>query len=219
MTAERSLRDDVERMLGDHPDGLLPIVGAGHPVLRNPAASYTGQLGAVLPDLLEWMRRTMIAAPGVGLAAPQVGIPLAIAVLWDPSGPEEAEGPRERVAVPHRTLINPRYEPVGVTPTAPAERRAFYEGCLSVPGFHAVVARHRAVRLTGQDESGALLDEVLVGWPARIVQHETDHLRGELYLDHAEIRSLATTDSMGQFWAREAVPLAAARILGFPLEH
>ncbi len=211
-----SLRELVTRLLADHPRGVLPIVTAGDPVLRTAAEPYTGQLGDVLADLLEWMRRTMIAAPGVGLAAPQVGIPLAIAVMWDPSGPDEADGPRERPALPHRTLLNPHYEPVAAPDAARPERRSFYEGCLSVPGYHAVVARHRAVRLTGADESGAALDEVLVGWPARIVQHETDHLNGELYLDHAELRSLSTTDSMQRFWSAEPEPVTASRVLGFP---
>jgi peptide deformylase len=82
-------------------------------------------------------------------------------------------------------LVNPAYQPVG------GERAAFDEGCLSVPGYQAVVARCRTVRLTGSDERGTPFDEVLVGWPARIVQHETDHLAGTLYLDKADLRTLA----------------------------
>ena len=95
---------------------------------------------------------------------------------------------REREPVAFRVLVNPRYAAVG------GEAAAFEEGCLSVPGYAAVVARHRRVRLVGQDERGVALDEVLVGWPARIVQHETDHLGGTLYLDKADLRTLATVD-------------------------
>lgn len=132
-------------------------------------------------ELVAAMHRTMRAAPGVGLAAPQVGLPLALAVIEDPA----ADAERERVPVPFRVLVNPRYEGVGDVVAA------FDEGCLSVPGYRAVTPRHRQVHLVGSDERGKPLDEELVGWPARIVQHETDHLAGTLYLDKADLRSLA----------------------------
>ncbi len=183
----------VEDLLRQHPTGILPIVKAGHPVLRAVTTPYQGQLGDLLPDLLEYMRRTMLDAPGVGLAANQIGLGLALAVVWDP-GTDDPDDPRERVAVPHRTILNPRYEAVAAPDSGEVEGRAFYEGCLSVPGYQAVVNRARAVRLIGQDEHGEPLDEVLVGWPARIVQHETDHLGGMLYLDRADLRSLAATE-------------------------
>ncbi|MEU2201970.1 peptide deformylase [Isoptericola sp. NPDC019482] len=180
--------------------GLLPIVQAGAPVLRTPAAPYTGQLGDVLPRLLDAMRRTMHAAPGVGLAAPQVGIGLAVAVVEDAgiSPDAGADDPRERTPLPYRVLIDPRYEPLP-GPDGEPERAAFHEGCLSVHGWQAVVARHRSVRLTGRDENGAPIDEVLAGWPARIVQHETDHLAGELYLDHARLRTLTTNENLVRY--------------------
>nr|WP_217700754.1 peptide deformylase [Krasilnikoviella flava] len=176
--------------------GLLPIVQAGAPVLRSPAAPYTGQLGDVLPRLLDAMRRTMHAAPGVGLAAPQVGIGLAIAVVEDAG--TSVDDPRERTPLPYRVLIDPRYEPLP-GPGGEPERAAFHEGCLSVSGWQAVVARHRRVRLTGRDETGAPVDEVLAGWPARIVQHETDHLAGELYLDHARLRTLTSNENLVRY--------------------
>jgi len=176
--------------------GVLPIVQAGAPVLRTPAAPYTGQLGDVMPRLLDAMRRTMHAAPGVGLAAPQVGIGLAIAVVED-AGTDAAD-PRERTALPFRVLVDPRYRPLPGPDGAP-EKVAFHEGCLSVSGWQAVVARHRRVRLTGRDEHGAPIDEVLVGWPARIVQHETDHLAGELYLDHARLRTLTSNENLVRY--------------------
>jgi peptide deformylase len=199
------------------PSGTVPIVQAGHPALRMRAVPFDGQVEAdELTALIALMRATMHAAPGVGLAAPQVGLPLAIAVVADPgAGETEAGTVRERPALPFRVLVNPRYEPV---PGEDAEQVAFYEGCLSVVGYQAVVPRLRRLRLTGADEAGTPLDEVLQGWPARIVQHETDHLGGTLYLDRAHLRSLSATDEIGTHWATEPRPAEAARMLGFPLE-
>lgn len=204
------LTERVEQLL----DGGLPltIVAAGDPVLRRGTEPYEGQLEpALLARFVEALRVTMRAAPGVGLAAPQVGVNLRIAVIEDPAPvPEEVRLTRGRVPQPFRVLVNPAYEPVGDA------RAAFFEGCLSVPGWQAVVARHAGVRVTGQDEHGQALDEVFEGWPARIVQHETDHLDGVLYLDRAEPRSLSSNLAMAERWA-QPTPEEAARALGFEL--
>lgn len=183
MSTAATLRSQVERLL-ERP-GPLPIVQAGDPVLRSAAVPYDGQLDDdTLTRLLAAMRVTMRAAPGVGLAAPQVGLGLALAVVEDRW---VADPERERTPVPFRVLVNPAYQPVG------AERVTFGEGCLSVRGWQAGTPRWRSVRLTGQDETGAAFDEVLTGWSARIVQHETDHLAGVLYVDHADLRTLSTS--------------------------
>ncbi|MCL7378035.1 peptide deformylase [Streptomyces sp. 35G-GA-8] len=204
------LTDLVDSLL-DGPSPL-PIVRAGDPVLRRPAVPYEGQLGdARLARLVRVMRETMHAAPGVGLAAPQVGIPLRLTVVEDSAEvSDEVRAARGRVPQPFRVLLNPSYEPIG------AGRAAFFEGCLSVPGWQAVVARHARVRLRGQDERGRELDEEFSGWPARIVQHETDHLGGTLYLDLAEMRSLSSTEHAVARWSGPTPALAAAE-LGFPL--
>ncbi|MER5603238.1 peptide deformylase [Streptomyces sp. NPDC002265] len=193
-------------------DGPLPIVAAGDPVLRAGTGRYEGELGpALLARLVEALRVTMRAAPGVGLAAPQVGVPLRIAVIEDPAPvSEEVRLARGRVPQPFRVLVNPSYAPVGTA------RAGFFEGCLSVPGWQAVVARPLEVRLTGEDEHGRALDEVFTGWPARIVQHETDHLDGMLYLDRAEPRSLSSHQAMLERWTG-ATPEEAAKALGFEL--
>lgn len=207
----RGVRDQVMRVL-DGP-APVPIVQAGHPVLRAVAEPFDGQLSdAELDALIDVMRITMRDAPGVGLAAPQIGISLALAVVEDP-GPLDPDlaVARERQPLAFRVLVNPRYEAVGT------ERAAFYEGCLSVRGWSAVAARHRTVRLTATDERGVPVDEVLTGWQARIIQHETDHLNGRLYIDVAELRSLAATDGMAAVWASEPHPRTAAQVLGFPL--
>src|SRR5919201_214171 len=149
------LAERIEELLA--PGGPLPIVAAGDPVLRRGTEPYDGQLApALLVRFLEALRATMHAAPGVGLAAPQVGVPLRIAVIEDPAPvPEEVRAARGRVPQPFRVLVNPSYEAVGT------ERAAFFEGCLSVPGWQAVVARHARVRLRALDEHGAAVNEAV----------------------------------------------------------
>ncbi|MFF7855305.1 peptide deformylase [Streptomyces sp. NPDC007904] len=207
---QASFAERVEELLAV--GGPLPIVAAGDPVLRRGTEPFDGQLEpALLARFVEALRVTMRAAPGVGLAAPQVGVALRIAVIEDPAPvPEEVRLARGRVPQPFRVLVNPAYEAAG------PGRAAFFEGCLSVPGYQAVVARHAAVRLTGQDEHGRALDEVVTGWPARIVQHETDHLDGTLYLDRAEPRSLSSHQAVAERWS-QVTPEEAARALGFDL--
>ncbi|MFE9612187.1 peptide deformylase [Streptomyces sp. NPDC006012] len=204
------LAEQVEELLAD--GGPLPIVAAGDPVLRRPAARFEGQLEQSLLDrFVEALRVTMHAAPGVGLAAPQVGVGLRIAVVEDPAPvPDEVREARGRVPQPFRVLVNPSYTPIG------SGRAAFFEGCLSVPGWQAVVARPAEVRLRGEDGHGRALDEVFTGWPARIVQHETDHLDGTLYLDRAALRSLSSQTAMTERWT-QPTPEAAAAALGFEL--
>lgn len=206
----RTLSDLVEELL-DH-EGPLPIFGAGDPVLRMTAVPFDGQLDpGLLARFVAALRATMHAAPGVGLAAPQVGVPLRLAVIEDPAPvSEEVRAARGRVPQPFRVLVNPSYEGVG------AARAAFFEGCLSVPGYQAVVARHAEVRLTAWDEQGHPVDEVFSGWPARIVQHETDHLNGTLYLDRAEPRSLSSNWAAAELWG-QPTPEQAAEGLGFEL--
>ncbi|MFJ2813661.1 peptide deformylase [Streptomyces sp. NPDC087294] len=204
------LAQRVEELLAA--DGPLPIVAAGQPVLRTPAEPFTGQLEpALLARFVEALRLTMHAAPGVGVAAPQVGVGLRIAVIEDPATvPDEVREARGRVPQPFRVLVNPAYEAVGDA------RAAFFEGCLSVPGYQAVVARAASVRLRCEDEHGRAVDEVFHGWPARIVQHETDHLDGTLYLDRAEPRSLTLNEVLAARWA-QPTPETAAEELGFDL--
>lgn len=204
------LAERVEELLAA--GGPLPIVAAGRPVLRRPTETYDGQLGpALLARFVEALRLTMHAAHGVGLAAPQVGVELRIAVVEDPAPvPGEIAEIRGRHPLPFQVLVNPAYEPVGTA------RAAFFEGCLSVPGWQAVVARHTEVRLRAEDEHGRPVDEVFTGWPARIVQHETDHLDGMLYLDRAELRSLSTNEAVAALWS-QPTPAEAAAALGFEL--
>lgn len=170
------------------------VVQIGDPVLRRTAEPYDGQLpDALLRDLLDAMFRHLPGV-GVGLAAPQVGIPLALAVIEDPAEvPPELAAERERPPLPPLELVNPIVTPLG------SRYHAFNEGCLSVEGLTAVVARHAQVRLAALDGGGRAYELELSGWPARIAQHETDHLNGVLYLDRAEPRSLSTVANHERF--------------------
>lgn len=195
-------------------DDLLTIVHCGDPVLRQPADLVDpDEIGTPrVQRLITLMRAAMIAAPGVGLAAPQVGVPLRLAVIEDTPErwgelPAADLAARERVPLPFTVLINP------VVSAAGPERATFYEGCLSVPGLTGVVTRHRRVRVQSLDEHGEPVDRIFTGWPARIVQHETDHLDGVLYLDRVETRSLCTTVNYARLWAGRQAEAAAA--LGF----
>jgi peptide deformylase len=198
----------------------LLIIDCGDPVLRRPAEPVDpAELRTDgMQRLVAQMRATMEAAPGVGLAAPQVGVPLQLAVLSD--GPErwsqlteDELAVRERTTVPFTVLVNPALRPV-----SDDDQVSFYEGCLSVPGLTGVVARHRRVRVQALDERGQPVERLFAGWPARIVQHETDHLGGVLYLDRVETRSVCTTANYTSKWAGRP-PGAAAAALGFTLRE
>lgn len=189
---------------------LPPIVQAGHPVLRTQALPFDGQLDdALLAALIEVMRRTMHAAPGVGLAAPQIGLPLRLAVIEDmwPTD-EDLVRTRNRAPLPFFAVLNPAYAPLG------DERAAFYEGCLSVHGYTAVVRRPARIEARWTTPGGATRRAEFAGWQARILQHETDHLDGTLYLDKAEVRSLSANEEYSARWAHPT-PEVAARELGF----
>jgi len=191
--------------------GMLPsIVQAGHPVLRQLAAPFTGQLsGAELGQLIDLMRSVMHKAPGVGLAAPQLGIPLQVAVLEDQFvvDPDVAAA-RGREPLPFFAMLNPTYQPLGGSTVA------FYEGCLSLNGLQAAVDRPEAVRLDFTAPDGSPQQREFSGWQARIVQHEADHVHGILYLDRAELRSISNNAEYSARWAQPDISLARKE-LGF----
>lgn len=178
-----SVRRQVRELLDRVGDGVAPIVQVDDdPGLRTVAQRYEGQLDEKdLSALVELMRRTMHAAPGVGLAAPQIGVPLQLAVIEDSAAvSEEIAATRERYPQEFLVIVNPTYAPSSL------RTADFPEGCLSVTGYHAVVRRHADVTLRFTDLGGTSRLAEFSGWPARIVQHETDHLNGVLYVDKAE---------------------------------
>jgi len=113
----------------------------------------------------------MAAADGAGLAAPQIGVGLAVVIFGFDHNDRYPDAP----AVPRTVLVNPRIEALG------PEEEEDWEGCLSVPGFRGVVPRWSRIRYRGFDPYGAAIDREVEGFHARVVQHECDHLIGVLY--------------------------------------
>jgi peptide deformylase len=187
---------------------ILKIVQAGDPVLREAARALTLPeiASAETQQLIRDMRETMHDAPGVGLAAPQIGLPLQIAVIEDPESivddvpaPELAE--KERRPVPFHVIINPVITQLG------ADKAFFYEGCLSLSGFSAVVPRARTIRVEYFDERGEARIVEASGWYARILQHEIDHLHGALYIDRMQSRTFTSLDNWNRFSKGRSIPL------------
>jgi len=181
---------------------ILPIVQAGEPVLRQQARALSPQevRSKEIQTLISHMRETMRGAPGVGLAAPQIGISLQLAVIEDRKEyhkdvSAEQLKLRERRPVPFHVVINPRVHSNDDDQTA-----EFFEGCLSLPGFFAVVPRSRDVRVECLDHRGNSKTIDASGWYARILQHEIDHLHGNLYIDRMLARSFSSIDNWEQFW-------------------
>jgi peptide deformylase len=172
---------------------LLRIVEVGASVLRDEARPLTPDeiRSPGIVSLIELMRETMRDAPGVGLAAPQIGEPLQLAVIEDRAeyqqglGAEEAAA-RGRAPVPFHVIVNPRLQVLEAGPAV------FSEGCLSVPGFVAQVPRAASVRVEALDHRGQPVTIDASGWYARILQHEIDHLHGTLYLDRMDTRTFST---------------------------
>jgi peptide deformylase len=198
---------------------LLDIVQVGDPVLRRPARSLEREEIATpfIQELIVSMQETMYEAPGVGLAAPQVGESLQLAVVEDDGSWLETMSPArraelERSALPFTVLINPTLEPMG------DETVEFFEGCLSIAGFSGLVRRHRAMRVWALDQKGDLLELELEGWPARILQHELDHLAGRLYIDRMDPRTFTTNENLVRFF--KSRPSQAVREqMGAPLRE
>lgn len=179
---------------------LLKIVQAGESVLRSHARKLSREelRSDEIRRLIEWMRETMRDAPGVGLAAPQVGLPLQLAVIEDAADLQrsiaaERLAERGRRPVPFHVIANPAIELDGDT----AE---FFEGCLSVPGLTAIVPRALRGRVQCLDHEGEPVSIQADGWYARILQHEIDHLHGVLYLDRMHSRSMMTVDHLTRHW-------------------
>jgi peptide deformylase len=179
----------------------LEIVQAGSAVLRAVARALTREeiLSAEIAALIESMRETMHAAPGVGLAAPQIGAPLRLAVIEDKPEYIERLTPvqameRDRRPVPFHVIINPVLSMADAPPTE------FFEGCLSVAGFTAIVPRANRVHVDYLDHRGDPVSIDAEGWYARILQHEIDHLNGILYIDRMKTRSFCTVANYERYW-------------------
>ncbi|GAC1317477.1 MAG: peptide deformylase [Chloroflexota bacterium] len=177
----------------------LRIEQAGAPTLHAPARDVSAKelaRGAV-QDLIEMMFATLHGV-GVGLAAPQIGVPLRLVVVEDPPEAHALVDPdllsaQERVAVAPHVLVNP------VLSVDDPEQAEFFEGCLSVDGYRAIVPRARSVRVRALDRDGQPIERVAVGWYARILQHEVDHLDGRLYIERMLPRTFVTAQHARTF--------------------
>lgn len=187
----------------------LKIVQAGEPVLRQRARELSPAeiRSAEIQQLIEWMRETVRDAPGVGLAAPQVGSPLQLAVIEDPADLQKAIAPeklaeRGRRPVPFHVIVNP-------TLTLEGGTVEFFEGCLSISGFAGLVPRAGRVQVACLNERGEPQSIAAEGWYARILQHEIDHLHGTLYIDRMHTRTYTTLENVNRHW--NDLPVAAVK--------
>jgi peptide deformylase len=193
------------------------IVQVGDPVLRQRAREVTRDELATpaMQHMIATMRDTMRDAPGVGLAAPQIGESLQLVVIEDPPHLQAGLTPeqlaeRERAAVPFHVLVNPRLTAVGDTVVSA------YEGCLSFASFLMIVPRWKQVRVEALDEHGEPVVKVASGWYARILQHEVDHLRGVVCCDRMDPRTLATADNHMRYWRAMAIDDVYTKVGSMP---
>jgi peptide deformylase len=178
----------------------LKIVQVGDPVLRRATRPLTADeiRTASLQQLIELMRETMRDAPGVGLAAPQIGESIQLAVIEDRTEYIQAldrdqVSERKRAAIEFHVIINPT---ISVSSDTSAQ---FFEGCLSLAGFAGLVPRSVKITVECLNQHAEPTTIQAEGWYARILQHEIDHLNGKLYIDRMDTRSFSTAENMGRF--------------------
>lgn len=171
---------------------ILKIARMGHPVLRRKADPVETPVPAVVRQLAADMIETMLDAPGVGLAAPQVHVGWRVIVFRVPL--ERTTGMAGDVVVEPQVLINPEIEPLS------DETALGWEGCLSIPGLRGAVPRHTRIRYRGLGLDGQPIEREVTGFHARVIQHEVDHLDGVLYLDRMpDMAMLTFTEEMKYF--------------------
>ncbi|MGZ6347353.1 MAG: peptide deformylase [Anaerolineales bacterium] len=157
---------------------LRTIVTLPEPVLRRkarPVDNLDKNLQLLIDDMIDTVR----AAPGVGLAAPQVGVPERVIVVEYAEGQEEEDEQKPKPKPKLYVMVNP--EIVKLSP----ETELGIEGCLSIPGLVGEVERHTMIRIKGLNRRGQPMKVKAEGWLARIFQHEIDHLNGVLFPDRA----------------------------------
>lgn len=157
---------------------LLPIIKVEHPVLRKKAIKVTN-FDKTFQQLVDDMIETMIDAPGVGLAAPQVGVSQRLIVVRLPDDEESKAEYGDQAGVIY-VVANPK-----IIKTS-KEVVDGIEACLSIPGYYGEVERYETIVVTGQDRYGKDFRIKAKGWQARVFQHEIDHLDGILYTDIAK---------------------------------
>jgi peptide deformylase len=178
---------------------ILKVARMGHPVLRAPARMLErGEIKSVpIQKLIDDMIETMREYHGVGLAAPQIHEGLRLFVAAIDVGRSD-EGDDDEGAEPI-ALINPEITPVG------GDVVEEWEGCLSIPDIRGLVPRAREIVVRGYDRKGERVEIRAHDFPARVIQHETDHLDGVLFLDRMEsLDSLAFLDEYSRYWTKHS---------------
>ncbi|MDL1919289.1 peptide deformylase [Chloroflexi bacterium CFX5] len=157
---------------------LRRIVYLPEPILRKkakPVTKFDKDLQTLIDDMIETMRE----APGVGLAAPQINLPMQLAVVEYGEGEDEAEEGAPPPPKKLYVLVNPEIV------KASDEKVMGVEGCLSIPGLVGEVERHETIQVRALNRYGKPVRHKVNGWMARIFQHEIDHLNGVLFTDRA----------------------------------
>jgi len=170
------------------------IINMGHPNLRKVAepvaldAIGSETLNLLIADMVD----TLHDYGGIGLAAPQINVPLRLAIVEIPGGPSRYG---EIEPLPLTTFINPTITVLDATPAG------YWEGCLSVPGLRGFVERPQHIRIDYLDASGNPAELIFEGFWATVFQHEFDHLDGKLYIDHiADRTKLVFEDEYLRYW-------------------
>lgn len=172
---------------------ILKVARMGHPVLRARARALdrADVRSAAIQSLIDSMIETMEEYHGIGLAAPQVheGVRIFVAGFQ-----EDARRDDEPAIVPV-PLINPEVVPIG------SDVATDWEGCLSIPDLRGQVPRYKRVKVRALDREGARVELQLADYPARVVQHENDHLDGVLFLDRMKgLETLTFLDEYSKYW-------------------
>jgi peptide deformylase len=180
---------------------ILKVARMGHPVLRarakalDPAEIRSPRIQHLIDDMFE----TMHEYEGIGLAAPQVHVSVRLFVAGFPPSEPREEGDHERV--PEMVLINPEVHADGT------EMIEDWEGCLSIPEIRGRVPRARRVLVRAYDRRGKPIEIRAGGFTARVIQHETDHLDGVLFLDRMRaLETLTFLDEFSRYWSGQEVP-------------
>ncbi len=155
---------------------IKPILRMGHPMLRQRARDVDARQlqSSAFKTLLTDLQDTLAHSGGIGLAAPQIGVDLRVAIIDLPGGPSRYG---ELPTIPSTFFVNPKLQILDPTTAG------YWEGCLSVPGLRGYVERPQTLEVTAMNENGEALVQQFSGFAATVVQHEFDHLDGTLYVD------------------------------------